>query len=117
MASYMDRQLREKGVTRDALAHKVGISTGRVSALLNGGKPWYLEDVDRFSTGLGLDPLVVLEEFAREQGEGNVVPLLPDPGPGTPHPDLSTVSRWADDDDAAADESPDEDALREERGE
>lgn len=91
MAAYMDRLMRDKAVSRDAVAKKAGIATGRVSALLNGHKPWYLEDVERFSAALEVDALDVLEQFAR------VVALpLPEPGEGSAHPALPSVTRWAD---------------------
>lgn len=101
---------------RDRFQQEAGFS-GRLAKLLNGERAWYLEDVERACNALDLDVVEFLASLDVDP-PGNVIPLLPDPGPGTPHPDLGSVTRWAEDeDDVAADESPDEDKLRDERGE
>ena len=89
MATYMDRLMRDKGISRDAVARKAGIATGRVSALLNGHKPWYLEDVERFSAALEVDALDVLDHFARVV-ELPLAALAPGTEPGSETDDGQT---------------------------
>jgi len=100
---------------RDKFKTDAGFS-GRLAKLLNGERAWYLEDVERACDALGLDVVEFLGSLEVDV-PSNVVPLLPTPGPGTPHPSLPSVTRYVEDDDVAADESPDEDAEREARGE
>lgn len=60
VASLMASLQAQSGLTRDALGDLSGIAEGRVSALLNGKKAWYLEDVERLCHAMGLDEWRVL---------------------------------------------------------
>lgn len=53
-------------LTREQLGQKAGVSEGQVSDLLNGKKPWNLQDVALFSRALGLSFGVVLADIAKE---------------------------------------------------
>lgn len=116
MAAAIAARVDARDGKRDRFQQEAGFS-GRLAKLLNGERAWYLEDVERACDALGLEVVDFLASLDVET-PSNVIPLLPDPGAGTPHPQLPSVTRWAEDeDDVAADESPDEDAERDERGE
>lgn len=100
---------------RDQFKTDAGFS-GRLAKLLNGERAWYLEDVERACVALGLDVVEFLGSLGVPTPD-NVVPLLPRPGEGQSHPDLTSVTRYIEDERAVADQSPDEDAEREQRGE
>lgn len=100
VAKYPGRQ--------EAFGPANGISEGKLSKLLRGVSPWTLEDVSAVCHGLGFDPEVVLLQVSEVQPPP--VALM-----SVPAATLAHVDR--DDLDAVADGSPDEDALRAERGE
>jgi hypothetical protein len=68
--------------SREQLGVSSGIAEGRVSALLNGKKAWYLEDVERFAQALQLDPwrVLVFAEHATEATRNDFYRLSLNPG-------------------------------------
>ena len=104
------------GVTRLWLSNEAGIAEGHTSALLNGKKSWRLGEVTSICIALGLPigaTLNAIAATAEAMASAAPVSQLRLPRPSTGEHDA------LDDDDLleVADESPDEDALRAERGE
>lgn len=101
------------------LADDIGVSKDTLERWLSGQRAMNVDNLAAIAQVLGVRPAVLVREAqevlldAALGGGGTVTPLRP----GTPHPALSSVTRFEDDDHAAADESPDEDAERERRGE
>lgn len=60
MSRLLSSLLQHSELTRAQLGERTGIAEGRISELLNGKKAWYLEDVERISVAIGLDPWRVL---------------------------------------------------------
>lgn len=69
VAQYFDEKIkRDPLLTRDKVANEAGFAESRMSGLLNGGKTWYLEDVDRLCNYFGLDVVKVLKSLNIKPG-------------------------------------------------
>lgn len=103
MAAFMDALIKRSGKTREAVAAEAGIASGRISALLNGKKPWYLEDVERICNAIGADPIDALSTFTTSDL------AWPNVGVVVDHPGLASVIRFADPDEQLLDVAMDMD--------
>lgn len=106
-------------ISQRQLADDIGVSKDTLERWLSGQRAMNVDNLAAIAQALGVRPAVLVREAqealldaALDVG-GTVTRLRP----GRPHPALSSVTRFDDDDEAAADESPDEDAERELRGE
>lgn len=105
-------------VSQRQLADDIGVSKDTLERWLSGQRAMNVDNLAAIAQLLGVRPAVLVREAqealldAALEAGGTVTPIRA----GTPHPTLSIVTRF-DDDEAAADESLDEDAERERRGE
>lgn len=105
-------------VSQRQLADDIGVSKDTLERWLSGQRAMNVDNLAAIAQVLGVRPAILVREAqealldAALEAGGNVTPLR-----GTPHPALASVTRFDDDDQAVADESLDEDAERELRGE
>ena len=97
--------------TLDAIAEVTGYTRGRVYAAAQQRLPVrpFAEDLPEGVDYLGPDErnavIGVIRVFLKGievEMPASVTPLFPDPGPGQPHPDLPSVTRYPEDDDSKA---------------
>lgn len=90
--------MTRRGLDAKTLAAASGIKVGRLGYLLRRERSWNIVEVEDVAAvfGLAASELVGMAEAAAETG--NVVPLLPQPGAGVPHPGVASVTRWPEDD-------------------
>ena len=77
VAARLSQIIATRPGRREGFAEEAGFST-RLNQLLNGQRAWYLEDVERACTVLGLDLVAFLDSLQE----------------GTPHPELASVTRF-----------------------
>ena len=113
--AVLSNAVASANITRLALSVQSGIASGHISALLNGKKSWRLSEVSSVCLVLGIPVGSILAAIAATADamhiEATAITIrLPRPATGEHdglEHDLLEV----------ADHSPDEDALRDERGE
>lgn len=96
-------------VRQRTIADAMGMSQSSISEKWRGIVPLTVGQFVAWCRAVGDEPADVLRSALATlpADAGKVVPLLPKPGPGKPHPSLPSVTRWSEDEGKPAAEDRD----------